>query len=146
MKSRLKKSKPLRRPKEESAFWRHFCNFWTVVLYTLIVADYFKNNALIDLIAPASIILTGSLVIYSAEKEFERWHDFNKGRHPGEWYVIGWTGLMIFLFVMQYIEARPYKVPAEVLATYIFVLGLLAITKKSKSLYMEGHKKARLEA
>jgi hypothetical protein len=73
--------------------------------------------------------------VYSAEKEFERWHDYNIGRHPGEVYVFVWTVLVVVLFGLELVYKSEYVLPSEVFSTYIVVVGILAITRKSRTDY-----------
>lgn len=115
--------------------WRYLVNAWTIFLFTLIIWDFVTNNGLSNIIGAVAAIYTGALVIYSAEKEFERWSDKHSGRHPGELYVIVWTILMVLLFSAEAILQKPYTVPHEIIATYIAVISILAITKKSKGYY-----------
>ena len=116
--------------------WRYLVNFWTIVLYVLVVADFFMRNRLTDLLGPVSSIYIAVLAIYTTQKEFERWHEDNIGRHPGEIYVFVWTVLVIFLLGLQFIYSDSYKMPSEIFTTYIVVIGILAITKKSKAKYL----------
>ncbi len=92
-------------------------------------------------LGPISAVYVGALVVYSAEKEFERWAEYYNGRHPGEVYVIAWTVLMVFLSIASVTFYKEYKIPSEIISSYIAVLSILAITKKSKSFYRE--KKAK---
>lgn len=91
---------------------------------------------MINLIGPVSSIYMAVLAIYSAQKEFERWHDTNVGRHPGEFYVFFWTILVVGLFILQIFYSDIYKMPSEIYTTYIVVIGVLAITKRSKANYL----------
>jgi len=116
-------------------FWRYLVNFWTVVVYAAVIYDFVKNNARENLLAPVIIIYVAILAIYVGAKEFERWREFHEGRHPGELFVIGWTVLIVGLWVLGIILAKPYRIPGEVISAYISVLGVLAITRKSKSLF-----------
>lgn len=116
------------------SWWRNLANFWTLVCYAGVIFDFLENGAFQYYIAPILIIYVSILAIYSGLKEFERWHDFHEGRHPGEFFVIGWTALIIGLVLAGYLMQRPYRVPGEIISTYIAVLGVLAITQKSKSL------------
>lgn len=50
--------------------------------------------------------------------------------------VIFWTLLILGLLAGQYSGIFHYKIPTEVTTTYIVVLGILAITKKSKSYFV----------
>lgn len=115
--------------------WRYLVNFWAVILYATILADFFMRNALSEFLGPISAIYIAALAIYSAQKEFERWHDYNIGRHPGERYVFAWTILTILLLVLEIVYYDSYKIPNEVITTYIVVIGVLAITKRSKKNY-----------
>ncbi len=114
---------------------RYVVNFWTIILYIVIVGHYFSEDMWVEFLGPVSVIYIAALGIYSAEKEFERWHDYNLGRHPGDVYVFLWTVLVISLFIAELVSTGTYKVPSEVFTTYIVVVGILAITRKSKSKY-----------
>jgi hypothetical protein len=80
-------------------------------------------------------IYCASLAIYSAEKEFRRWHHMHKSMHPGEFYALIWTVFIILFISTQAYLHLPYKMPAEVSASYIAVISILAITRESKNLY-----------
>ncbi|MEQ1561474.1 MAG: hypothetical protein ABL899_01980 [Nitrospira sp.] len=120
--------------------WRNLVNFWTLVLYVATLADYFTRNTLEEFLGPICTIYIALLAIYTAEKEFERWHDYNIGRHPGEIYIFIWTVLIIGLLVLEVTHLDGYHLPSEVFSTYIVVMGILAITRKSKSSYSRGKK------
>jgi uncharacterized membrane protein YhaH (DUF805 family) len=127
------------RPKEDRllnpSIWRHLVNFWTLVMYVTVIFDFLNNNSLTEFLGPICAIYIALLALYTAEKEFERWHDYNIGRHPGERYVIVWTFLIVVLLVLEFTHTRDYTLPSEVFSTYIVVLGILAITRKSKFSY-----------
>ena len=114
--------------------WRYLVNFWAIALYAIILADFYTRNSFIDFLGPVSALYLACLAIYSAHKEFERWHDYNIGRHPGEIYVIIWTVLIVSLLILEVVY-RDYKLPTEVFTTYLVVIGVLAITKRSKRNY-----------
>ena len=61
--------------------------------------------------------------------------------HPGEIYVITWTVLIICLIVGDVFLHGSYHMPAEVSATYIAVISILAITRESKNFYKRKGKK-----
>ncbi len=97
----------------------------------------FQNEILLAIAA----IYTAFLAIYSAEKEFRRWHHMHSFLHPGEVYAILWTILIIALIVGTVFYATPYHMPAEVSASYIGVIGILALTRESKNFYKRNNKK-----
>ncbi|MBX4189117.1 hypothetical protein KW785_00810, partial [Candidatus Parcubacteria bacterium] len=101
-------TKSKRKQESGGAFWRYLLNFWTIVLFAFIIADFIKDNALAAILSPLAVIYAGLLAIYSAEKEFERWHFYHLGRHPGEIYVIVWTVLIVGLFVAEFVLRSSY--------------------------------------
>lgn len=120
---------------ETSAWLRYLVNTWTLILFIIIIFDFVEHNLYEYLIGPAAAVYVGALVIYSAEKEFERWSDYYEGRHPGEIYVFCWTILIIILILLPLFIKTDYKLPSEVVATYIAVISILAFTNKSKTLF-----------
>ncbi len=123
--------------------WRIIVNFWTFIFFAAILYDFFNKNILSDddvLLAIAGIY-AAALAIYSAEKEFRRWHHMHKSIHPGEMYSIIWTVLILFLIAGTAIYKVPYHMPAEVSASYIAMISILAITRESKNFYKRRDKK-----
>ncbi len=118
-----------------SNLWRYLLNIWTLIFYGIIIGDYFKNNSLHIFIEPVSAIYLAVLAVYSTQKEFQRWHNYNIGFHPGEKYVIIWTILIIILFILDATNTN-YVLPSEVFTAYLVVIGILAITKRSKKNYL----------
>lgn len=122
-------------------------NLWTLVLFSAIIYDYSTSNGLHDLLIPIAAIYTGVLAIYSTEKEFMRWRHLHTTKHPGEIYVIIWTVLIFSILIAGWLTRKycgcslqEYHFPAEVVSAYIVVMGILAITKQSKSLYLRNTK------
>jgi hypothetical protein len=68
-------------------------------------------------------------------KEFERWYDIHRSKHPGEIYVIAWTFLIFTIIALDVILQKKYILPSGVVSSYLAVLTILVITNKSKSLY-----------
>ena len=118
-------------------FWRNITKVWTVVFFAAIIYDFLTANSLetTELLLPIAVIYDAVLAVYSAEKEFKRWHDCHDTIHPGELYVILWTILIFGLLVLSVIIHHPYHIPPEVSASYIVVIGILAITRESKHFY-----------
>ncbi len=126
--------------KVTSAWLRHITNLWTFVLFVAIVVDYVKQNEWEFALGPIAAIYVGVLVVYSAEKEFERWAEYYDGRHPGEIYVFCWTVLISLLIISSFFINTHYKIPSEIVSTYIAVIGIMAFTRKSKSFFSKKHK------
>lgn len=115
--------------------WRVVSDFWTIFAFAVIVEDYRQKGGLEYLVGPVMAIYVVVLAIFSAEKEFERWYAYNVGRHIGEIYVFAWTILIAGLFVATYLSHSQYKMSPEIFSTYIVVLGVLAVTRKSKEIF-----------
>lgn len=125
--------------KEEHSgkIWRWLVNFWTLVFFLLMIDDFIRKGAYEHLVGPIASLYVACLAIYSAEKEFERWRFYFVGRHPGELYVFAWTVLAFGMFLISYLTHGEYKVEPEIFSTYVVVLGILAITRKSKLIFTE---------
>ena len=121
----------------ENRVWRWLVNIWTLLLFYFIIADIMQGGAFKNLLGPVSAIYVATLAIYSAEKEFERWRLYSIGKHPGEIFVIAWTALIMGIFLWIFITGSDYKMPPEIFSTYVVVLGILAITRKSKVIFSE---------
>ncbi len=126
----MRKEKP-----KLSNFWRYLTNLWTVVIFLGVVYDFWGDNAAREAIVPLAIIYVGVLAIYAGTKEFERWHQVHTSRHPGEIFVIFWTALLIIIVGADFLLDKAYVLPTEIIAVYMSVLGVLAITKRSKYLH-----------
>lgn len=126
-------------PVIKDSFWRYMTNIWCFVSYGTIIYDFLYDHALGELLPSVLVVYVALLTIFVGLKEFERWHEIRQGRHPGELFVFGWTSLIIALVVAKIIMHKAYEIPGEVLATYIAVLSIMAVTQKSKSL-KEGRK------
>ena len=122
---------------------RMVVNFWTLVFFSAIVYDFYNDNILSkdEILLAISAVYTAILAIYSAEKEFRRWHHMHSSMHPGELYSILWTILIIFLIVGGTFLRVGYHIPAEVSASYVGVIAILAITRESKNYYKKRSKK-----
>lgn len=120
--------------------WRLVADFWTLFAFAVIIEDFRRGGGLHNLIDPVMAIYIVVLAIFSAEKEFERWYTFNMGRHIGEIYVFIWTLLIAGIFITSYVTHSHYEMPEEVFSTYLVVLGILAVTRKSKEFFRH-HKK-----
>lgn len=116
-------------------FWRHLINAWSLLFFFVIIFDLFTSNAQEEILNVVSIIYIGTLTIYVSNKEFERWYDNHHKQHPGEIFVIVWSVLMAILIVADFAGRTYYHIPTSVVSSYIAVLTILAVTRKSKQTY-----------
>ncbi len=116
-------------------FWWKLSALWTVVVYTAIVFNFIKDGIYDNGLDALLVIYVAILAIYAGDKEFERWHDRHSHRHPGEAFVIIWTLLVIAIAACQFVFDKATGLTSEIVATYIAVLSVLAVTRRSKSLY-----------
>jgi hypothetical protein len=119
------------------AFLMIILDFWTILIFAAIIWDFVTKNGSTNVLNSLSVIYIGILSIYSAEKEFRRWYSSHSGQHPGELYVIAWTIIMVAIIISDLLLKSFYEVPDVVISTYIVVVGILAITKSSKRIFLE---------
>jgi len=67
----------------------------------------------------------------------------HEDRYPGEIFIIIWTALIFVLYGGVFILGSQYKVSPEVMADYIMVLSVFAVTQKSKKLHSRRRKGKR---
>lgn len=118
-------------------------NSWTFIFLGLIITDFIYYNAYENILNAVSIVYIGLLAIYVSNKEFERWYDRHEENHPGEIYVLVWTIIILSLFLLDFIKSGHYRVPNSVISSYLAVLTILVITRKSKELYRLRNKKRK---
>jgi small-conductance mechanosensitive channel len=116
-------------------FWHLLSNFWSALFFVLIIVDFIYNNAFSEILEVVGFIYVGVLAVYVGNKEFERWCTKHESRHPGEWFVVIWTGLIAFLLIATLLFHKEYKLPSAVISSYVAVLTILVVTERSKSLY-----------
>lgn len=119
----------------DERIWRILTNFWTLIFIPFLVVNFWLKGQYGFLIAPMSAVYLGVLSLYAGTKEFERWYDAHEGRHPGEMFVIAWTVVVFTLLAISFFSSGGYRVSPEVVANYIMVLTVFALTQKSKSFY-----------
>lgn len=124
----------------EYNFWRLLMNLWTLLFFVVIILDFMWNNVFTDVLNILSAIYIGVLAIYVSNKEFERWYSKHKSQHPGELFVVLWSLLVFGIMITNIFIKKPYELPASVVSSYIAVMTILAITRKSKNIY---HKRRR---
>lgn len=116
---------------------RVLLNTWTLLVLPFTVANFFMPELLEHLAVPVAVLYTGLLALYVGTKEFERWYDMHRGRHPGEWFVILWTVVMIFLFGVSIAMHGKYHVHSDLVAVYVAVITLYVFTHQSKQLHQK---------
>ncbi len=123
------------------SYWYYLVSFWTFVCLGAIVLDFLYRGQFSRWLPTLLVVYISVLTLYAGIKEFERWYDVYDGRHPGEVFVFLWTVVVAGVVIANLVLKRDYKLPEEVISTYIAVLGIMAITQKSKRLYKKRHKK-----
>ena len=121
--------------KDDFGFWRKLINAWSILFFIMILVDLFHYNLYENILNVISSIYISILAIYVSNKEFERWYDKHKGNHPGEFFVVIWSVIIASLLICDFIFRDLYNIPGSLVSSYIAVLTILVITKKSKELY-----------
>lgn len=121
--------------KNEFNFWRYLINFWSIIFFVIIILDFYTRNAYTDLLNILATVYISALAIYVSNKEFERWYDKHNSKHPGEVFVVIWSIIVFCLFALDFVLKNRYQMPNSVISSYIAVLTILAVTRKSKEIY-----------
>jgi cell division protein FtsW (lipid II flippase) len=121
--------------KDDFGFWRKLITAWSILFFIIILVDLFHYNLYENILNVISSIYISILAIYVSNKEFERWYDKHKGNHPGEFFVVIWSVIIASLLICDFIFRDLYNIPGSLVSSYIAVLTILVITKKSKELY-----------
>lgn len=125
----------------DERFWRLLSALWTAIFIPFIIIDFFIEGKYEFLVAPMSAVYLGVLGLYAGTKEFQRWYEIHPSRHPGEWFVVIWTVVVGALFITSfYLEGR-YKLSPDIVADYVMVLTIFALTQQSKRLHRAKKKK-----
>jgi len=128
--------------KNDFNFWRYLINFWSILFFIVILWDFCVDNTLVDFLNVLATVYISALAIYVSNKEFERWYDKHDGKHPGEIFVLIWSVLVFCLFILDFAFETTYQIPNSVISSYIAVLTILAVTRKSKEIY-QSHRQAK---
>lgn len=115
--------------------WRILTNFWAFLYAAFLIFNFFQKNAYGSFTAPLSAIYVGVLGLYVGTKEFDRWYEMHQSRHSGEWFVVGWTVLILKFLILSFLLGEGYKIPSEATTVYIVVLSVFALTQESKRLH-----------
>lgn len=139
-KKKKKKRKTVNDIVDNFYFFRKLINFWTVFYFALIIYDFFFSLKINNILEVVSVIYIGVLAVYVGNKEFERWYNKHQSRHPGEVFVIFWTILVFSLIFFGTLFKQEYLIPNSIISSYIAVLTILVITRKSKQIYLSRRK------
>ena len=121
--------------KQEQNFWRGLSNFWGIITAIFFIISFWGIMDLSSALKSLTIIYISVLSIYTGVKEINRWKSKNFiSKYNGEIYIAIWTLMMImFIFLNAYNPTR-FHLTGEFTATYLSILGIFAISKKSKAL------------
>jgi len=128
-------SKFSRAVRKTPRLWWYLVNFWSLVIFAAIIFNFVQNGIFDEITDALLVIYIALLAIYAGDKEFERWHNKHAGRHPGEVFVFLWTILVIAIGSCQYFFNKPVGLTNDIVAAYIAVLSVLAVTRRSKAIY-----------
>ena len=119
----------------DERFWKVLANVWTLVAMAFFMVDFFTYGRYDFIAGSLSAIYLAILGLFAGTKEYERWHGHHFSRYLGEYFVIFWTALIVAFIAVTLLTQRPYRLPAEFITVYISVLGIFALTQKSKNWY-----------
>lgn len=118
----------------KNLIWKWLANLWAILTILLYLVDFFSGNKYNASAGATSVIYISLLGLYAGSKEFDRWTSTHRSISFGEIFIVLWTALMVMMAVLAPFSQGKLTVPSEAITTYIAVLGVFAITQKSKNL------------
>ena len=114
------------------SLWKYLTNFWSLLTLLIFILAFIFPGQLNGVLSTIAIIYASILGIYVGSKEIARWRnkDFIS-KHYGEIFIILWTITIVAMIVTSIID-KEYQIRSEFTATYITILGIFAISQKSK--------------
>lgn len=122
-------------------FWWYLITFWSILFFGFIIYDFITDNSCITTLNVLATVYISALAIYVSNKEFERWYHRHSSRHPGEVFVIIWSIIIFLLIISDFLLEKNYEIPGSVISSYVAVLTILAVTRKSKQIYLSQRQK-----
>ena len=123
---------------------RWVMNAWSILILPFVIANFVTQNHWEYLIVPVAVLYTGFLALFVSSKEFSRWNNNRRSlKKPGEYFVIAWTVVIMTLFAASIIFGPEYTIHTDLVAIYIAVISLYAVTEKSKEFHLERQKQAK---
>ena len=106
----------------------------------LFVVDFFSYHTYDVATSSAAVIYIGVLTIYVGSKEYYRWKIPSKfqSKYTGEVFIFVWTIVMMTFVIFAFMANGLFKIPSEFMATYIYILGVYAVSQQSKSFRIKG--------
>lgn len=126
---------------ESGRQWRLFANFWMIIAIAIFSLAFVFGSVYESIANVVAVIYLAVLSIYAGTKECSRWHHYHKSIHFGELSVVIWTLLLLAMIVLTIIFNGTFNFSNALVALYIAVLGIFAITQKSKALYRISRKR-----
>ncbi|MBT7228458.1 hypothetical protein HN859_03010 [Candidatus Parcubacteria bacterium] len=125
----------MKQTKSEMKIWRFLANFWGLFTAIFFVLNFLKIFDLDQALKTLAVIYISVLSIFTGIKEYNRWVAKKfLSRHNGEIFIILWTTLMVGFILFNAYDPDRYNISGEFTATYLSILGVFAISLKSKNL------------
>lgn len=120
---------------EELKLWRFLANLWGILTLIFFLITFFGWLETEQALKSIAIIYISVLSIFTSIKEFNRWStkDF-PSQHNGELFIVTWTILMLIFILLNTYDCDNFQISTEFTATYLSILGIFAISRKSKYL------------
>lgn len=120
--------------------WRFLTDFWTILIFILLIVNLVYPGRFTNLISPLSIIYVAILGLFVSTKEFKRWSNSDFQQRLGEVYIVLWTILLFTLIILGIFDSEHYEIAPEIVATYLSLMSIFALSRKSKSSYLKSKK------
>ncbi len=121
--------------------WKRLTNLWTLITISLFTLDFLSHHRYPSGAASVGAIYIGILGLYVGTKEFDRWQHDYASTAKGERFIVAWTAIVIAMALWAVLSGGRYTLPTEIVATYIAVLSVFALSQRSKFLNTQRRKR-----
>ena len=126
------------------SFWKLLTGVWAAITLILFALDFFSGHQIDASTSAVGATYIAILGIFTGTKEFERWNvKTYESKYYGEIYIFIWTALILIFTIVPAFSQGRFKMPQEFIVTYIAVIGIFAISHRSKQMHSRRSLKRR---
>ncbi len=115
-------------------------NSFAILALILFTLNFFSENKYNYILPTINALYISLLSIYATNKEFNRWKIKHKSKYSGEVFVYIWTFLIILAILISLFSKGKMTITDSTISSYIAVITIFAITRKSKSIFTKKNK------
>ena len=112
-----------------------FCFGWTIIHLLMMIGEFLElgiGGKTFQSPLRMTNLYIGLLGTYASNKEVNRWTGVAKKKRTGEVFVYMWWGILIIMYITNYLTSGKYVPPTEMDKICLWILGIFFGTESSK--------------